>query len=401
MSTLKQINTAVNEGHSKRPRRPRGSGSLFKRAGSPYWWIQYHRNGKCYRESTGTQKEPKARHILQRRLGEAASDFFIAPQTARIKVSELAVDFERDQKIRERKAAADAKTRWELHLKPFFGHIRAVQVGTDQISGYIEKRQDKGAANATINRELACLKRMFNLGAQSSPPKVHRVPTFPRLTERNVRTGFVEDADYNKLAAACSGIGVWMRCLFETAYNYGWRVSELQGLRVCQIDLLSGTIRLNSGETKNDEGRLVVMTGRVRHLLSECVSGKGPNDYVFTRGGKAVKDFRVAWAKVCEQAGLQGLLFHDLRRTAVRNMVRAGIPEVVAMRISGHKTRAIFDRYNIVSESDLKDAARKLETRLGPPVGIQASERFNHSPDSSPQGEVRPNENEREQLLLC
>ena len=155
-----------------------------------------------------------------------------------------------------------------------------------------------------------------------------------------------------------------MRALFEAAYNYGWRIGELQNLRVRQVDLLSGTIRLNSGEAKNDDGRLVVMTPTVRRLLIECAAGKAPDDHVFTRAsGKPVKDFRTAWTKVSEKAGRGELLFHDLRRTAVHNMVRAGMPEIVAMRISGHKTRAIFDRYNIVSEQDLRDAAWKLEKR--------------------------------------
>ena len=365
MPTSTQINTSANEGPSKPPRRPRGSGSLFKRKGSPFWWIQYHQNGKCYRESSGTTKEPKARRILQRRLGEAASDLFIAPKIAKIRVSELAEDFLRDQKICERKAAHDAETRWNLHLKPFLGHFSVLIVGTDLLSSYVFKRQEEGAKNATINRELACLKRMFNLGMQASPPKVHRVPKFPRLAERNVRRGFVEDADYSKFAQACDAIGVWMRAMFETAYSYGWRRGELLNLKVQQIDLLSGTIRLNSGETKNDEGRVLIMTQRVRWFLTQCVAGKKPEDYVFTRGGKckAVRDFRDAWKSVCDQAGCSSLLFHDLRRTAVRNMVRSGVPERVAMDISGHKTRAIFERYNIVSETDLKEAARKLDNR--------------------------------------
>jgi integrase len=206
---------------------------------------------------------------------------------------------------------------------------------------------------------------MFNLGLQASPPKVHRVPKFPKLTERNVRTGFVEDADYGKFAEACDGVGLWMRALFETAYNYGWRRGELLNLKVRQIDLLSGTIRLNSGETKNDEGRVVIMTERVRWLLTQCLSGKKPEHYVFTRGkdDKPVIDFRDAWKSVCDRAGVSSLLFHDLRRSAVRNMVRSGIPERVAMQVSGHKTRAIFDRYNIVSETDLKEAACKLDGR--------------------------------------
>lgn len=365
MFTSNPTSTTAVDVPANRSRRPRGSGSLFQRAGSNFWWIQFHRDGKCYRESTHTAKESQARRILQRRLGEAASELFIAPQTAKIRVSELAEDFLRDQRICERKAAHDAETRWNLHLKPSFGHFRALMVGTELLSRYVFQRQEEGAKNATINRELACLKRMFNLGMQASPPKVHRVPKFPRLAERNVRKGFVEDADYGKFAEACDGIGIWMRSLFETAYSYGWRRGELLNLKVQQIDLLSGTIRLNSGETKNDDGRVVIMTERVRWFLTQCVAGKKPEEYVFTRASdyKPVRDFRDAWKSVCDQTGCSSLLFHDLRRTAVRNMVRSGVPERVAMQVSGHKTRAVFDRYNIVSEADLKEAARKLDSR--------------------------------------
>jgi len=343
-------------------KRPWGTGSYFKKPKSRFWWIAYYRNGKLFRQSAHTTDERTARRFLQRRLAEAASEDFVAPRTARVKVEELAADFLRDYKIAERKSIDDANARWRLHLKPFFGHLRAISVSSDLIGRYIVERQEQGAKNATVNRELACLKRMFNLGMRATPLKVARVPAFSKLAERNVRKGFVEDSEYQKLCTAASGVGLWLRALLEVGYAFGWRVSELLNLRVNQIDLLNRTITLNPGETKNDDGRVVITTDTVQQLLTRCAVGKQPSDFVFTRdNGKPVREFRYAWEAICREAGAPERLFHDLRRTAVRNMVRAGIPERVAMQISGHKTRAIFDRYHIVSESDLRQAAAAMD----------------------------------------
>jgi integrase len=342
----------------------RGSGSLWLPPNSRNYQLVYYRHGKVYRESSRTSDERKARRLLQRRVAEAAGDFFVAPETRRIKVDELAEDMLRDYKLSGRKSTSDVKTRYETHLKPIFGHLPAATVTSAAIEMYAVDRQEEGAENGTINRELSALKRMFHLGKKRTPPKVANIPTFPRLAERNVRQGFVEDATYRPLAEATARVGVWMRAMFEVAFTFGWRYSEVLNLRVEQVNIANGTIRLYSGETKNDEGRVVVMTDTVRRLLEPCITGKKAGDHVFARAnGKPVRDFRSTWKNVCEQAGVPGLLFHDLRRTAVRNMVRSGIPERVAMQISGHKTRSIFDRYNIVSERDLRDAARSMERR--------------------------------------
>ena len=342
----------------------RGNGSLRLPPNSRNYQLVYYRHGKLYRESSHTSNERKARRLLQRRVAEAGSDFFVSPETRRIKVAELAEDFLRDYQLAERKTTADAKARWEHHLEPVFAHLPAAAVTSASIQKYAIDRQNEGAQNGTINRELAALKRMFHLGKKCTPPKVAAIPAFPRLAERNVRKGFVDDATYQPLANAAAGVGIWMRAMFEVGFTFGWRFSEVINLRVEQVDIAGGTIRLYPGTTKNDEGRVVIMTGIVRQFLEPCIAGKQASDYVFTRAsGRRVKDFRGAWKKVCEQARVPELLFHDLRRTAVRNMVRSSIPERVAMQISGHKTRSIFDRYNIVSERDLRDAARAMERR--------------------------------------
>jgi integrase len=341
--------------------RRRGTGCIYLRG--KVYWVKYHRNGKAFAESSKKTDPEQAEKFLQRRLAQVITGTFIGPRAERIKVAELADDFLRDYRINGKKSLDDAETRWNLHLKPVFGHLRAVQVSTDHFNKYVDDRQTAGAANATVNRELAALKRMFTLGAQATPQKVTRIPHFPHLEERNVRKGFLEDAQYTALATACANTGLWLRGLFECGYTYGWRVSELLGLRVVQVNVSAGTIRLDPGETKNDEARTVKMSAGVKALLTALISGKKPGDFVFTRQEEAVRDFRGAWEAVTTEAGVAGLLFHDLRRTAVRNMVRAGVPERVAMSISGHKTRSVFERYNIVSERDLDDAVRKLEIR--------------------------------------
>jgi integrase len=247
--------------------------------------------------------------------------------------------------------------------------MKADNVSTDDINRYIDVRRTEGAANGTINRELAALKRIFNLAHTSTPPKVGDVPAFPHLKESPPRKGFVEDRQYDILTAGAGEL--WLRAILAVAYTFGFRRGELLKLRVRQVDLLAGTIHLDPGSTKNDEGRAVKMTHEVWELLAQCVRDKAPDDYVFTRSiNEPVLDFRSAWASLTSQAGLPGLLFHDLRRSAVRNMVRRGVPETVAMKISGHKTRSVFDRYDVTSGADLEQAAARIEAGRARQAGM-------------------------------
>ena len=214
------------------------------------------------------------------------------------------------------------------------------------------------------------------------------MPAFPHLKENNVRKGFLDDSQYRKLV---DGTELWFRALVECGRTYGWRVSELLGMRVNQVDLDQRVIRLEPGTTKNTDGREVFMTDAVRKLLSARVTGKQSDDAVFTRpNGKPVLSFRGTWEKECTRAGVgqlvcancsepndttaackkcgfkgtrySGLIFHDLRRTAARNLRRAGIAETVIMKIGGWRTRSVFERYAIVSRNDIQDAMRKLQT---------------------------------------
>jgi integrase len=251
--------------------------------------------------------------------------------------------------------------------------MRASRVGTNQLAAYVAKRQGEKAARSTVNRELALLRRAFSIGCnEAEPQKVAKVPRFGRFIvseEGNERKGFVEEAQYRKLVDAAAG-QLWLRTLLALAYSFGFRRGELlgnpkreiEGMRCKQVDLLNDTVSLYSGETKNGEGRTVALTEECRQLVTELRKGKQPEDFLFTReNGEVVRDFRGTWDALTKAAGVPGLLFHDLRRSAVRNMVRRGVPQKTAREISGHKTDAVFSRYNIVSGADIADAARKIE----------------------------------------
>ncbi len=345
-------------------RRPRGAGSIFKMKGSNALWIKYHRNGRAVRESTHTASRNKADQILRKRLGQISTGTYIGPSLERIHMSDLAEDLIRDYKVNGRKSLGHLEARWTLHLKHFFGRLRAVEVTSDLVTRYVDSRQEEGASNATINRELSVLKRTFYLARECTPPKVAAVPHIAMLEERNVRKGFVKDEQYDKLAAECAVEGLWLRTFLAVAYSYGWRKSELLNLRVRQVDLFARTIRLEVGETKNSKGRTVSMTDEIYTLLAACIQGKKPEDHVFTReNGVAVKDFRKVWCNVCERAGVAGLLVHDLRRTGARNLRREGVAEGTIMKIGGWKTRSVFQRYDIQDESDLEDAAQRLNQK--------------------------------------
>jgi len=331
-------------------------GCIYRR-GKTYW-IKYFRHGKQFAESTHTDKVEIAKRILKTREGEISEGKMPSVCFDRIGFDELIEDYLTDYRINGKRTVKRAERCAKFLLTEFQG-MRAPEITTTAIKRYIEKRMNKNIANATINRELAAIKRAFNLGARCTPPKVSRVPYIPMLKENNVRKGFIEHEAYLALREA---MPEYLKPVLTFGYFTGWRKAEILNLEWSQVNLREGIVRLEPGETKNSEGRTLYVEPELWDLLKYLHKNRRMDSlFVFNCNGKKIGDFRKSWDSACAVAGNSGLLFHDLRRSAIRNMVRAGVSERVAMTITGHKTRCVFDRYNIVSQDDLKDAALKRQ----------------------------------------
>jgi integrase len=345
-------------------------GSIYKRGN--IYWIKYYRSGKPYRESTKSAKEADAKRLLKKREGEISQGKLPGIYFDRVRFDELAEDFLTDYRLNNKDVVrAELSVR---HLKRTFEGMRVTEITTPRINAYIQTRLSDGVENATVNRELAALKRMLNLGAKQTPPKVDRLPFIPMLKENNVRKGFFEHGEFLALRDASQE---HLKGFITFGYKVGWRISEISNLKWSQVDLQQGIVRLEVGETKNDEARTVYLDDEIREVFKQQWNRRKklgtalPFVFLNKDGTDRVQRFDKAWKSACKKAKIGVRLFHDFRRTAVRNMVRAGIPERVAMMISGHKTRSVFERYNIVSDADLKLAAQRQEAYLQSQMGTK------------------------------
>jgi integrase len=220
--------------------------------------------------------------------------------------------------------------------------------------------------SSKINREGEVLGRAYRLAAEDG--KLSYTPKVPRLAENNTREGFFERTEFEAVVAKLADP---LDDLARFAYITGWRRSEVTELRWETVDRSARELRIY--DSKNGDGRVIPLAGFLWDLIEkrwaarQFTNGEGGSalsPWVFHRMGKPIGNFAREWRSACKEAKLPGKLFHDLRRTAVRDMIRSGTPQTVAMAISGHKTVAVFQRYNITSSEDKVEALRRRESYL-------------------------------------
>lgn len=368
-----------------------GTGSLWLRKSKRHpdgeYWIRYHdAAGRLRSENSkhclchDARAEAHAERLITKRLGEVSTGTLPSPRANKTLVSDLAESLFKSQRAellrkvpenlpaptREWRATQDERiikeqrARWDKHLAPVFGDRKAALVTAQDLQQYQVTRVDAKARYATINRELQLLRRAFRLGFEARPKLVLDVPKFPAKLAESPRKGFIEDDTFQKLHGAISIKEPGLRALVLAAYRLGFRKGELQNL-LC-LQLADGWLRLFAGATKNGKARAVKLPDDVNVALTICAKGKAPDAYLFTwRDGSQIRDFRGAWDKATKSAGVPDLIFHDLRRSAVRRMKRKlGIPTPTAMAITGHLTRMVFDDYDAANAADVAEAAKVL-----------------------------------------
>lgn len=361
----------------KRKRVVRGRGSIRSRRGSPFLYVDFtvtpygETEARRYRESSGALTVENADSYIDRRKRELAA----APASTReaVTLADLETLLADDYRQARKHSLRHARRAFKV-MGEFFG----ADATTEQVQARVFEFKAWGLAQvgagtryepATVRRMLAVLRRASALAVEAG--KLDAPIRIPTVKVDNARKGFFEERE---LRAVLRHLPEHLQPVAVFGSWTGWRKSEILGLTWDRVDRKAQTVSLDRDNTKNGEARsfpygsipdlvAVIEAQWDRAIFPASASGAG---HVFlNRLGRPILDLDTAWRRACEAAGVPHRLFHDFRRTAARNLVRAGVPEQVAMKWTGHKTRSIFDRYAIVNDADLAEGARRVVEHRG------------------------------------
>jgi integrase len=405
----------VNEPDGQRKRK--GEGSLFQHNG--YWFYTYgytvdgrqRKKKKCLGSIEKFKTEASAWTEAKRVRNDFISDIkagTTAPREAgSVTCGDLLTQYVAHLKAQKKPAAYGIAKCVEANIRPFFGPIRISKLETRHFEQYREMRTET-VSNATVDHDFAYLKSALILEYKKTPSRVVKVPHIPKSGEDNVRSGFLEFEGYEKVLPE---LPMSLKCLFVVAYHIGNRKGALLQLKWPQVDFKNGVIRFIRMQNRKPVPIAAPIYGDMKEWL---LRQKEFRDQLFPKcepvffwypidceidptlkaghGGRRnepgtpIKSFYDSWREAVRDAGFPDLLFHDLRRSAVRNMVeKVGMSEKRAMEISGHKTRSCFERYHIVSLADIQESGVKMDKwiqgeRAKAP---KASKKVNRSPNAT------------------
>lgn len=325
------------------------------------YYLKFYVHGKPVEVPTGTSDYEEALCMLRQRMANVARFGEHSEEPQRVLINQLLDLVLDDYRLKSRRSTYDTEHRIDKHLRPFFGSRKATELTTSMLKRYIALRQ-KEAEAATINKELSYLRRGFRLGLRNEPRLVESVPFFPMLEVDNAREGMLSHEEYRTIR---DSLPLYARIALVISYHTGSRKGEVRRIRIDKIDFGKARIDLPGRVVKNKKPRFLPIYGDMRAELEMAIAAADPKcPFLVQNEGKPVFDWEKSWKTACKLAQIDNALFHDLRRTALTNMIEGGISEKEAMEISGHKTRAVFDRYHIVSERRLKQIGERLEQHM-------------------------------------
>ena len=347
----------------------RAQGSIYRRPRSPFWWVRYSYKGRTHRESTKEKSRARAGEYLDRRLAEIGADAlglrpFVGPAADRIQVGQMFAALRKDLELRGLRSLA-ATANHLSHAAAAWGDWLLKETTSERIDQWISQQVNEGRLSpATLNRRLQLLRQALTLAADRG--LLAQVPKVRKLSELgHERSGFFEHAEFE---AVVSHLPDYLQDFCRFAYLSGWRKGAIASLMWADVDLDARVIRLRPEHDKAGSGQVLPLEGELWQIIKRREPERSRWGalavLVFHHNTKPLRNFQKAWGTACRNAGVPNKLFHDFRRTAVRNLVRAGVPERVAMSVSGHKTRAVFDRYCIVSVEDMRAAQGSLQEHL-------------------------------------
>ena len=318
------------------------------------WWLDYSVAGTRHREPAHTKSKGEALEVLRQRIGDRKSGKVVG-RPDRVTLADLRRGLERHYQREDNRSLRRAHQALD-HVERFLGpKARAMKITKPRVAEYIERRLAEGAARGTVCYEVRVLGAAFSVAVEDELLAVR--PVFKLPTLRNARAGFFEEGDF---AALLLELPAHLRSVIRFLRITGWRKSEALGLTWDQVDWEGQVMRLHATQTKGGDARVFPfgLAPELKRLLEDqWVIRKGL--FVFQRKGERIGSFRRTWLRACKKAGLEGRLVHDLRRTAARDFRRQGVSEGEIMKLCGWKTRAMFDRYNIIDEADLAQAVAK------------------------------------------
>ncbi len=338
----------------------RGNGRVFRPKvrglETAVWWIDYSLHGQRYRESAHTKVKAEAQRFLRQKFSEREAGKVVG-RPERVTFAQLRELAERQYVLHGCRSLKRLQQAF-AHLERFLGRdARAPEITAVRLDLYATKRMAVGISRSTVNYELAALRCAFRLAIKKK--LLARMPVIELPQVRTARSGFFEDGDF---AALLLELPADLQPLIRFLRFTGWRRGEALSLTWDQVDWEGQVIRLAATDTKGGEARLFPfgLAPEFKQLL-EAQWATRDGLFVFHRNGEriGVGALRFGWERACRRAGLVGRLVHDLRRSAARDLRRAGVSEGEVMKLCGWRTRSMFDRYNIIDEQDLAEAVAK------------------------------------------